>query len=96
MLFNKKPKVEKKRVVWRHKFVCLAHRDQDCIPTMDAEKEELYQAGLWEEIEFESFIMGVKSRSRCTGRTYVRDTPNRCFKILDVCTAIESTSYFGC
>ena len=24
MLFNKKPKVEKKRVVWRHKFVCLA------------------------------------------------------------------------
>ena len=55
MLFNKKPKVEKKRVVWRHKFVCLAHRDQDRIPTTDAEKEELYQAGLWEkEIEFES------------------------------------------
>ena len=45
-------------MVWRHKFVCLAHRDQDCIPTMDAEKEELYQAGLWEEIEFESFING--------------------------------------
>ena len=56
MLFNKKTKVEKpeKRVVWRHKFVCLAHRDQDRIPTTDAEKEELYQAGLWEEIEFES------------------------------------------
>ena len=45
MLFNKKPKVEKKCVVW----------DQDRIPTTDAEKEELYQAGLWEkEIEFES------------------------------------------
>ena len=55
MLFNKKPKVEKKRVIWHHKFVCLAHRDQDHIPTTDAEKEELYQAGLWEkEIEFES------------------------------------------
>ena len=55
MLFNKKPTVEKKRVVWRHKFVCLAHRDQDRIPTTDAEKEELYLAGLWEkEIEFES------------------------------------------
>ena len=54
MLFNKKPKVEKKHVVWRHKFVCLAHKDQDHIPTMDAEKVELYQAGLWEEIEFES------------------------------------------
>ena len=45
MLLNKKPKVEKKCVVW----------DQDRIPTTDAEKEELYQAGLWEkEIEFES------------------------------------------
>lgn len=48
MLFNKKLKVEKKRVVWRYKFVCLAHRDQDRIPTTDAEKEKLYQAGLWE------------------------------------------------
>ena len=36
--------------------VCVpSPRDQDRIPTTDAEKEELYQAGLWEkEIEFES------------------------------------------
>lgn len=41
--------------VWRHKFVCLAYKDQSKIPACDAEKEELYQAGLGEkEIHFQS------------------------------------------
>ena len=57
-IFSKKPKLsasDKRRVVWRHKFVCLGYRDQDRIPSTDAEKEELYQAGLGErELEFES------------------------------------------
>ena len=68
MLFNKKPKVEKKRVVWHHKFVCLAHRDQDHIPTTDAEKEELYQAGLWEkEIELNhSTYLRVNFEKSCS------------------------------
>lgn len=49
-LFNKKVKT-----VWRHKFVCLAYRDQERIPTTDCDKEELYQAGLGEkEIIFEN------------------------------------------
>ena len=51
---SKKPKTEK-RVVWRHKFVCLAYRDQERIPTVDADKEEHYRAGLGEkEIAFET------------------------------------------
>ena len=54
LFHTKKQKVEK-RVVWRHRFVCLAFRDQSRQPTTDADKEELYQAGLGEkEIEFES------------------------------------------
>ena len=44
-LFRKKQKVEK-RVAWCHKFVCLAFREQNRQPTTDADKEELYQAGL--------------------------------------------------
>ena len=44
----KRQKIEK-QVAWRHKFVCLAYRDQERIPTVDAEKEELYQAGLGEK-----------------------------------------------
>lgn len=42
---------KKKRHVksaWHHKFVCLAYKDQNKIPTSDAEKEDLYQAGLGE------------------------------------------------
>ena len=53
----KRQKIEK-QVAWRHKFVCLAYRDQERIPTVDAEKEELYQAGLGEnEIAFESLAI---------------------------------------
>ena len=64
LFHSKKQKVEKARVVWRHRFVCLAYRDQERIPTVDAEKEELYRAGLGEkekekekEIAFESTEM---------------------------------------
>ena len=42
----KRQKIEK-QVAWHHKFVCLAYRNQERIPTVDAEKEELYQAGLF-------------------------------------------------
>ena len=39
-------------------IVCLAYREQKRILTVDAEKEELYQAGLGEkEIAFESLAI---------------------------------------
>ena len=59
-LFNYKQSQSCKRrkksdVAWRHKFVCLAYKGQDKIPTTDYDKEELFQAGLGEkEIEFKS------------------------------------------
>ena len=44
-----------KPVVWKHKFYCLAYMGQGRIPTTDAHKEELFQAGLGEgKVEFES------------------------------------------
>lgn len=56
---SKKAKSEKK-VAWRHKFVCLAYRDQDRIPTMDADKDELFKAGLGEkEVSFSSLDMNA-------------------------------------
>ncbi len=57
-LFRSKKQKTEKRIAWRHKFVCLAYRDQERIPTVDADKEELYQAGLGEkEIAFETLEM---------------------------------------
>lgn len=56
-LFNFNPPRKKKKleVAWRHKFVCLAYKGQDRIPTTDYDKEQLFQAGLGEkEIEFKS------------------------------------------
>ena len=51
---GKKRKLSKQSE-WRHKFVCLAYRDQERIPTTDADKEELFQAGLGEkEIHFDN------------------------------------------
>ncbi len=39
---------------WKHKFLCLAYRGQERIPTTDVEKDDLLQAGLGEkEIIFE-------------------------------------------
>jgi len=43
-----------KMKTWRHKFVCLAYVGQQKAPTTDAEKDELFQAGLGErEVVFE-------------------------------------------
>ncbi len=57
-LFRSKKQRLEKRIVWRHKFVCLAYKDQARIPTTDADKEELYQAGLGEKkIAFEELEM---------------------------------------
>lgn len=43
-----------KRVVWKHKFVCLAFYGQKRIPTTDTEKDDLLKAGLGEkEVEFD-------------------------------------------
>ena len=56
---NKKLKSDKK-VAWRHKFVCLAYRDQERSPTTDSDKDELFQAGLGErEISFPSLDMNA-------------------------------------
>lgn len=49
----KGPQSKKSKIAWRHKFVCLAYRDQCRIPTTDVDKDELYQAGLGEkEVSF--------------------------------------------
>lgn len=49
----KKPRTLKK-CAWRHKFFCLAYIDQEKSPTCEADKDELYRAGLGEkEITFE-------------------------------------------
>ena len=50
---TKRPKIQKK-CAWHHKFFCLAYTDQEKPPTYEADKEELYRAGLGEkEILFE-------------------------------------------
>ena len=42
-----------KKPAWKHKFVCLAYKDQSRVPTSDIDKEELYLADLGEkEVEF--------------------------------------------
>ena len=54
-LFHRPRKVIKldKKPAWKHKFFCLAYKDQARIPTTDFDKEELYLAELGEkEIEF--------------------------------------------
>ena len=55
-LFHSKKKISStSKPAWRHKFVCLAYKDQEKIPASDMDKEELYQAGLGEkEIGFPS------------------------------------------
>lgn len=51
----------KKRVKgasWKHRFVCLAYRDQSKLPTTDTEKDDLLKAGLGEQIiEFDDLDM---------------------------------------
>ena len=54
---NKRKKLEQPQ--WKHKFMCLAYRDQVKIPTTDAEKDELFEAGLGEkEVAFDSVDVG--------------------------------------
>ena len=53
--YNKTKKFKPKKSVWKHRFTCLAYRNQPKIPTTDTEKDELLQAGLGEkEIEFDT------------------------------------------
>lgn len=52
---SKKPP---KKCSWKHRFVCLAKKDQQRIPTTDIDKDELLEAGLGEKnIEFETLEM---------------------------------------
>ena len=45
--------------MWKHRFVCLAYRDQVKIPTTDTDKDELLKAGLGEKVvEFDDLDMG--------------------------------------
>ena len=56
-LFQKKPKPSQ---AWKHRFVCLAHVEQDRIPTAEWEKDELLEAGLGEkEIIFEDLELSA-------------------------------------
>lgn len=58
-LFGKKKKTVK--CVWKHKFICLANRNQQRIPTTDAEKDKLLMAGLGEkEIEFSDLELSAE------------------------------------
>ena len=53
-LFSSKRRKFAKACAWRHKFFCLAYMDQCKSPTSEADKEELFRAGLGEkEIAFE-------------------------------------------
>ena len=53
-LFHSKRPRTLKKCAWRHKFYCLAYTDQDKSPTCEADKDELFRAGLGEkEISFE-------------------------------------------
>ena len=58
---SKRPKTLTK-CAWRHKFYCLAYTDQDKSPTCEADKDELYRAGLGEkEISFEDSNISQES-----------------------------------
>lgn len=47
-------KKRKRTSAWRHKFVCLAHQGQNRPPLCEADKDELFAAGLGEkEIEID-------------------------------------------
>ena len=58
----KQTKKKGKGNVWKHRFVCLATRDQERIPTTDVEKDDLLKAGLGEKvIEFDDLDMDTYS-----------------------------------
>ena len=59
LLFNKK---RVKGASWKHRFVCLAYRDQSKIPTTDTEKDDLLKAGRGEQIiEFDDVDMDANA-----------------------------------
>ena len=48
-LFKQKRPQTVKNCPWRHNFFGLAYTDQERSPTCEADKEELYKAGLGEK-----------------------------------------------
>lgn len=45
---------KRRKIVWKHKFFCLAYVGQSQLPITEKDKNELFEAGLGEkEIEFE-------------------------------------------
>lgn len=60
--YSKRKKSEAtKKIQWKHKFVCLAYREQTRIPTTDVEKDDLLQAGLGEkEVKFYDVDMNAE------------------------------------
>lgn len=60
-LFRKKSVKWAPKCIWKHRFVCLAYRDQCKIPTSDVEKDDLFRAGLGEkEVVFDSLQLDLK------------------------------------
>ena len=48
------PRASKRKCVWKHKFMCLAYCGQSKLPSSEADRDELFEAGLGEkDIEFE-------------------------------------------
>jgi hypothetical protein len=49
------PSAKKKKCAWKHNFMCLAYCGQSKLPSSEAERDELFEAGLGEKtIEFEN------------------------------------------
>ena len=67
LFHSKKQKVEKARVVWRHKFVCLAYRDQERIPTVDSARTRNRQ------ISFNRHAVTFSKYLMCTVFSKARD-----------------------
>lgn len=45
---------KKKKGTWKHKYFCLAYVGRSRLPTSEAEKDDLFEAGLGEkEVEFD-------------------------------------------
>lgn len=60
---RKKRKWKRKKNVWKHKFMCLAYLEQQ-VPLREAEKDELFVAGLGEkEIELDLDMNAEEFRS---------------------------------
>ena len=65
----KKKKWKRKKNTWKHKFVCLAYVEQE-MPLREAEKDELFSAGLGEkEIELD-LDMDAEEFRQCILKEY--------------------------